>query len=598
MNESKRESGHKRENGRVKKWCVGLSALLLWACIVIALWAYRKHSELSEKTRLLFSISLGEAILSEATILLDGRAVQSGDRMAVGWRELVVSHPKAESFSTNFFARYGDNDLGNINLTRTKGTLVIAAKPPISRLTIQGPEFSATYTNLTETNLVLPADRYLLEARYRNWERKGYVDIAAKGYESVHFKPPYGVVEISASHPGASFELASRDRRIEEIGNLPRDLREIPEGEYTLLVRRKEREERRVLSVKEGATNEIFIEFPYGAAFVKTEPPGATVEMEGQALGQTPLLLSELATGTNVLTLHLEGYQSASIGVQILGKETNRLEVTLVDRSYAEALQAARRHLQLNQFASALETTRAALRISPQDPIALELERTSSGLDNLRLARLFLSQGNYAEALSKVQSALKNLPENQEARELLERVKQGERRAAQASEAEWMNRGETLFKSTTRKYDGGELFQTLRMKSTRPVQEVEAALLSALRTGEPIYRILRHDSPIKEGFLIEAEYEMPLLSVFSGKRNVIIVGARNREGETETITTVIEYKPQFVRPEGSAANAWSVMSFVPIHTSRLGTVPKRLQNQVNAGISDIRARIEQVVAKP
>jgi hypothetical protein len=136
------------------------------------------------------------------------------------------------------------------------------------------------------------------------------------------------------------------------------------------------------------------------------------------------------------------------------------------------------------------------------------------------------------------------------------------------------------------------------MKSTRPVQEVEAALLSALRTGEPIYRILRHDSPIKEGFLIEAEYEMPLLSVFSGKRNVIIVGARNREGETEIITTVIEYKPQFVRPEGSAANAWSVMSFVPIHASRLGTVPKRLQNQVNAGISDIRARMEQVVAKP
>jgi tetratricopeptide (TPR) repeat protein len=575
-----------------------LRPLLCWVFFVLLLFAFQTHKRLSQETRLKFSVLLeGRPVRYEVVSRLDGRELASGSRVGIGWKTLSFSHPKAGSFSTNFFIWYGENDLGSIGLTRSMGTLVIEARPPAQTLTIRGPEFTRTFTDISGTNFTVPTDRYLIEAKYSHWQKEERISVSALQSSTVRFHPPFGTLQMESSNSGVSFELRTDNNRVVGSGDFPSVLRELPEGEYTLTAHHNRNEKREIVAVKAGKTNRVDIHFTYGAAVFETSPAGAMVTTEdGRNWGKTPLALPELKPGFWKFTLSREGFEPAFALVEIAAQKTNTFQTNLVNTTYLGAVNAARRYLDSENFALAHQAALEALRVNPNDPIAADLKRKSFGMENIRLAKGLAAVGEFALGIKSLELALEAFPENGEARNLIERYRKNERDANERAREDWLNRGKKIFAASLKRYDGADLFDSRELRTKKPVEEVARAIVSALQTGDPTYQKKGYNSPVSESFVIEASHDMPLLSLKSGRRDVVIVGTQTRDDETEILFKILEYKPDIRRPEGAPPTAGVI--YVPIHSSRLGTLPGRLQTQVKEGIADVTARIQKAISVP
>ena len=82
--------------------------------------------------------------------------------------------------------------------------------------------------------------------------------------------------------------------------------------------------------------------------------------------------------------------------------------------------------MESGQFNLGYESALAALRVNPNDEVALDLKRKAFGSENLRLARILVKDGDYTAALAKARLALEALPSNEEARALVETYTRGE----------------------------------------------------------------------------------------------------------------------------------------------------------------------------
>jgi tetratricopeptide (TPR) repeat protein len=485
-------------------------------------------------------------------------------------------------------------NLGDLALVRSKASLSVHAIPPAPVVTIHGPEFNKTLKNVSETNIIVPTGLYSIEAQYRNWEKREEILVASHRANSAHFAPPFGALRISSSNSGASFELSHRDRGIVGSGALPQEITELPEGKYQMLARHRDSRKETTVEVKAKATNDVHLDFVYGAAFLKTEPSGAMVlSSDGRILGNTPLLLPELEPGRWSFVLRRGGYEPVLAELDIPAHVTNTFEKGLVNASYAGEVKAARAYMESGQFNLAYESALAALRVNPDDEVALELKRKASGFESLRLARMLAKDGDYTAALAKVRLALEALPGNGEASALVEPYTRGERETAERKHKEWLNRGNKLFEAVLAQFDGANLFERHEVKTEMTVNKVEEAIVEALKTGDPAYIVTSSRSPEAESFLIKAYYNMPLFSLKSGRRDVIIVGTQRQTNETEILFKILEYKPDINKPISELSH----LTYVPIHSSRIGLIPGRLQTQVKEGMADVTARIQRAVIR-
>src|ERR1700692_2996600 len=116
-----------------------------WVLLVLALLAVHQHQLAMERTRLYCSVTMYETtIIDDAVGTLDGHQISSGENISLGSHQFTITEPKAERFSTNFFAWYGRHDFGKINLKRAMGILNVTAAPAARVIAITGPEFSLT----------------------------------------------------------------------------------------------------------------------------------------------------------------------------------------------------------------------------------------------------------------------------------------------------------------------------------------------------------------------------------------------------------------------------------------------------------------------
>lgn len=67
----------------------------------------------------------------------------------------------------------------------------------------------------------------------------------------------------------------------------------------------------------------------YGALIVKTVPPGATVWLNGEQRGVSPITLSDLRAGLYQVKVAMEGYKDLVQGVQVVPYSTESLHLTL-----------------------------------------------------------------------------------------------------------------------------------------------------------------------------------------------------------------------------------------------------------------------------
>ena len=66
-----------------------------------------------------------------------------------------------------------------------------------------------------------------------------------------------------------------------------------------------------------------------GTLAVRSDPPGATVIVDGQPVGQTPLELARFRAGSHVVWIESTGYRRWTSGVRVTVYQTTRINATL-----------------------------------------------------------------------------------------------------------------------------------------------------------------------------------------------------------------------------------------------------------------------------
>src|ERR1035438_2257784 len=239
-----------------------LRPLLWWFLLVLVMFGIRTHQRLMEKTRLKFSVSLqGQAIDAIATF--DGKPAFSGQNISLGSHQLVISGPKADTYSTNLFIWYGEHNLGDIALKRTLGNLTVMVKPSAQRLIIRGPEWSVTLRNSSGTNVSVPTDNYDVEADFAHSQERNQVLVAAYYSSPLHIAPRFGSVQLECNQPDASYQFQDSSGQNVSSGSLPATITELPVGSYAIFATHHGNQHQSSVFVNAAATNTVPMNFDY-----------------------------------------------------------------------------------------------------------------------------------------------------------------------------------------------------------------------------------------------------------------------------------------------------------------------------------------------
>ncbi len=576
----------------MRQWMRVLRPLRWWAILVLLLCAYRLQQRLRAQTRLSFSVALqGHPVDYEASATLDGRRIVSGQQLSIGSHRLSISHPKAEPWSTNLFIWYGPHDLGEIVLNRGKGTLVIEASPPAALLTIRGPEFTLTLTNSAGVTTSVPTDRYVVEARYRYGRQTQELSVFANLIASWRFLPRIGTLQATCNQEGASFQLLRTDGQLLQDGELPATVRDVPEGTYDLVAVHHGTRREQSLTVVGGMTNTVRVDFLYGAAIVGSEPAGATVIGEnGNSLGVTPLLVTDLRPGHVDFTLRREGYEPAVVSFDAVANETNHLRTTLVSSAYVRAMNAAREYLKEGVYKRAVEASGEALAAKPDDPDAVAIQREATKQGSLVRAKALAAREEYGPGVQELESALLTLPEDEELKQLLTDYRKHEQARMERLRQEQTSRARVMFDAIMAQNRDFTLFESHEIKSSKPASEGKSAIMAALRNSQPPFVITDLKPSESDPFVLQARQEFP-----SGMRQCLIVGGQTFPDETQILFKVLEYTTgQNVTVLG-VLSVKSDMVYTPVHPSRVNQMTNALRAQVDDGIRIVTGLVQRAL---
>jgi tetratricopeptide (TPR) repeat protein len=574
----------------MRQWMRVLRPLRWWAILLLLLCAYRVQQRLSAQTRLTFSVALqGRSIGDEASVTLDGRRIISGQQLSIGSHRLLISHPKAEPWSTNLFIWYGPHDLGEIALSRGKGTLAIEASPPAALLTIRGPEFTLTLTNSAGVTTSVPTDRYVIEAIYRHGRQTQELSIFANLIASWRFLPRIGTLQATCNQEGASFQLLRADGQLVQDGELPATVRDVPEGTYNLVAMHHGNRREQMVAVGTGVTNTVSVEFLYGAAIVGSEPVGATVIGEnGNSLGVTPLLVTDLRPGHVDFTLRREGYEPALVSFDATANETNHLRTTLVNSAYVRAINAAREYLKDGVYQRAVEASGEALLAKPDDPDAVAIQREATKQGSIAQAKTLAAKEYYDLSIKVLQAALMTLPEDEDLKQLLADYRKHEQDRTERLQQEQTSRARVMFDAIMAQNRDFTLFESHELKSSKPASEVKSAIMNALRNSQPPFVITDLKPSETDPFVLQARQEFP-----SGKRECLIVGGQTFPDETQILFKVLEYTTgQSVTVLG-VLSVKSDMVYTPVHPSRVSQMTYALRAQLDDGVRIVTGLLQR-----
>jgi PEGA domain len=274
-------------------------------------------------------------------------------------------------------------------LNRAKGTLVIQSNPRATRLLIRGPEFTTVLTNSTGESLLMPTDRYEVEAKYVFWEQSDNAVVTANSTSTVRIAPQFGVVQIASTHSNTTFWLSGKNNNVRLNGKSPAVFAELPIGEYELTGERNGERQTKVVWIGADRTNEALVEFKYGAITLETDPAGARVlDSDGHVQGTTPLTLQELRAGKWRFTLERNEYETMESSLDVTANQTNRFQTNLVSLKYSAAMKKARNSFDSGRYDETAEFAKEALQYKSGDPVASSLQREATGLGHLARARI------------------------------------------------------------------------------------------------------------------------------------------------------------------------------------------------------------------
>lgn len=596
-------SGLRPGQTRLGQWLRVLRPLGWWLLLVLVLYGHRTHQRLLAQTRLQVAPTLaGKSVKMEAGLRLDGQPFRNGSLVSLGRHTLAITHPKADPYLTNLSIWYGERDLGEIELERTQGTLAVAADPRAAVLTISGPGFRLSLTNSPGMTSSVPTDNYVIRAQYSYWQGSEEAVVSADTTTRSSFAPKLGALSIESNQAEAEFELRGADGRTMKTGMMPTTITGLPVGTYKVVARFHGDQRQLNASVVDGQTNAARLDFIYGTAVLESVPAGATVSAgDGRERGRTPLRLPELPPGQWKFTLRLDGYLTAAVTLDIVPLQTNSFQTNLVKRSFALALEQARRAVQAANYPAAIAASREALQEQPGNSAAEGFLRQANVGDALQKADNLARRRDYAAAMQQVEAALAISPEDEKAKALAvtyknaiqdaqSKVEEGRRQQAAAQRA---RRPREYFEQRMGTTRNSPLFDQQEIKVKGSLADVEAKLVRALTNQEPVFKPVAQEQPDTETFFLQARQSLKL----GGWRRCDLVGGQTGEGEVTLVFKVFEYAYAEELSIRAIVGSGDEKEMVPVHASRLAPTKSSLLKRRDEGIQLVRSLIRQATGE-
>jgi hypothetical protein len=188
------------------------------------------------------------------------------------------------------------------------------------------------------------------------WLRIGYryrLTISAPGYQSqkravvlekrrdqlkITLQPERGALRLVAVNSAGIGAVVSVDGTVS--GNVPTTL-ELAPGRHLVVVKKagfRAWKKWFTVSAKQRDTVAITLLPSAGAVEVVTRPVGATVAIDGNVRGRSPLTLKDVAAGRHLVELRAKGYARAIRIVEIKAGQRHKVDVTLVSASKTGSL--------------------------------------------------------------------------------------------------------------------------------------------------------------------------------------------------------------------------------------------------------------------
>lgn len=536
--------------------------LLAWAIISFFLLTWHFHCRQEQRASIDFTVSLegrDAGPIYQAT--LDGQSFDSGRNSGLWRKRLTIQAQDADPFSTNLFVWYGGKHLGNITLTRSRGTLDLSLNPTAVRVSVDGAEAKKDFHDITHESLSLPTGRYQLTAAFSRFATNSDVAVFAHQTTRVVIDPGITVLSLSSHPSNAEFELNSAALpRISIRSNTPTTLTDLPAGDYHLRIWRDDYEKIVPFRLnRASSTNELKVEFDYAQLAITSQPDGAEITDGDKRVGTTPATLT-LPAGWHRLTVAKNGFRATNFSLTLEANKNLPFAVVLPSRAYLEAMEQARGKMSglSADLDRALESAEKALQIQPDDATALELKEAILFQKHVRDARELRRNGLYAKANAEIGTALR-INENDPDAIALKRDLEKDMQSAAQSRAEARRAFPAkVFQDRVFRLPYSNLFPSEKIELTGQMETARAAIVRALLKS-PSWTIRRNEVN-DEAAIIQAEVKS-----FGSRHSVFFV-----VGQTTDTTVEVHFKLWFFSLGGNiqiGLGGFSDESYKPVHPS-------------------------------
>jgi formylglycine-generating enzyme required for sulfatase activity len=252
-----------------------------------------------------------------AMVILDGHAQNSPaifEDLEQQKYKLRMMSPGYDPIETTLdLSGKNPGELPVFRLVRSKGELQIESSPAGLTVSVHAEDghlIRSANTPLTLSDI--PTGKYLVAASLGDWEMHDTVEVsrgatARKGFAFVN-----APVAISSEPNGAVISIDGKSR-----GPSPLSL-DLPARKHEIVAHLDGwPDERKELEITSGNKNDAHFVFANGSVKITSSPAGATVLLNGNDLGQTPLVIEEVKPGAVSYELRLTGYKPKMVPGQV-----------------------------------------------------------------------------------------------------------------------------------------------------------------------------------------------------------------------------------------------------------------------------------------
>jgi TonB family protein len=250
--------------------------------------------------------------------------------------ELALKNAAAETLAKKAADEAKQREVESNRLLNGRGSLVIVTEPAGASVAISN--FAPRLSPATVNDLRL--GRYTVEISMPGYEAQS-LDVEVKENVAanpgvIHLIRQAGNLEITSEPAGASFEVRPAPPRITiggkdlKTGKTPATVADLATGDYVVTFRRDGWPEHNAnVTIEKGKTAHVASKFAGGSVTITSAPSAARVTRNGEAIGETPLTLTDQQPGDVTYSLDLPGFISATLSGTIEPEKALTLNANL-----------------------------------------------------------------------------------------------------------------------------------------------------------------------------------------------------------------------------------------------------------------------------